>query len=1537
MVSYMNSKEDRKNNAVYSDSSDKKYSEIKFNKKFLEAIYKKLTGLAGRTPIHLMAVPGRMKNRLDLCDLSIANVEPDLDLFSGKAVPKTDGYAKKFLETLLTKDKFDFKFSWEDKKITSMDSEAKDALTIVGKRLNSMLIDNEDVFIDTGLKNFGFGYPLLVLPDPKDKDKAVIAPIFIWSLDICHSNRKNEWIISKTEDSPIKMNEILVSYIENTMKLKLLRLEAEDLDDGILQADEIQKYLKDLIKKLNIKHDDLNLRLEPVGTKERLVKLCSENGFIQWSGVFGLYRSQKETIIESVLELENNIDSFNEQQLELKPFSTSSEASFETDPSQSEIIRTLNDNEFKIIQGPPGTGKSQAISAIISNALANKAKTLVVCEKKTALEVLKRNLEEKGLDTFCIVVDDVNKDRKAVVNKARGLQEYNPNKAFNAAAFERDQQEFLTLRAKINECYGNSSEKVLGDYTWTDVIGLYLKYSKLPTFDKVKEGLKEFAESKFDFDMQEFVEFCSLVKVGHERYSICKHIDQKAFDLLDINALKDVSISYNIETQDNISLVRKRINDVSAFLKNNYCELGKATINTTEKTLNDYIKVFESYVEQIEKAKNLENLNTDYKSKVHFFQAVNDLDIEFSKTAKSLNIPYDKVNFVVSEVEKSIKDTEKLDKTTERFVADAQKLHGIEINLQSDSASVKEFVGIAKELSCSINNTTKKLAGDYVPLKFDDKIAEKLEHLSIIMANTQSIKGNCDSGKEVLGEEFSEYKGGLFSRLLSKKAAEAFKYYKNIELKYKEIGKTLKNFAKAYNDDIDSEGAFNDEVHTPGEMIKIVENVSEKASIRQSKLCAELVALLVDIDKSVSGLQEEIWASNAEINELINSICEKISVYQNSCHVNIKTLKAILQCQSHIADTDELLLSKFPGLKSKDLKYDTVENYIVRLKSMLEKIDALENQLEDLEQYMTWMDVFKPGKQLFEVLMLEEDDYLWEDLFKGAYYYYFLLNYASKNKKRFLTSTKENYLQILRDLFLKLQNNNTKKIFNIWHDIRENAIYNLDSAFGFKALFALKRGKYAKKLSLRQIIERDFDSFTDLFPVVMVNPIVANALLPLQQGLFNLVIFDEASQLRIEDVYTSMIRGQYKIIAGDKHQMPPSNWFAKNADNSNLDDEEDDDLTLASTDVESLLEYAEHFKNAKQFASHLDFHYRSKHPALIEFSNCAFYGSNLCPLPNRLAETTPFEYHYIAGAYVDRMNKDEAFKVVEIIRNLPRDSKGKLPSVGIATFNVQQRNLIKNLLHEIEIEDEDFAKICTELNQNKDPLFVKNLENIQGDERDIIIISTTYGPGADNKFREQFVINRQEGYRLLNVLITRAKQRLIVLTSIPESKFLDYKARLDEAQENNKTGIFYAYLAYVRAHANHEFDVAKAVLKDISKYSYEEPRRDLDETAYGLTESPFEEEVYEELVSLLPKESIHPQYKVGGYRLDFLLTVGDKRIALECDGKAYHQSEEAFVEDMQRQKILEGYGYIFYRIWSTSWFTNKEKEVLKLKRFLEQL
>ncbi len=555
----------------------------------------------------------------------------------------------------------------------------------------------------------------------------------------------------------------------------------------------------------------------------------------------------------------------------------------------------------------------------------------------------------------------------------------------------------------------------------------------------------------------------------------------------------------------------------------------------------------------------------------------------------------------------------------------------------------------------------------------------------------------------------------------------------------------------------------------------------------------------------------------------------------------------------------------------------------------------------------------------------------WKNIFIAWYYRGALLNFEENNENGFHKS--DSKLQQLSTLYSELEKEQIQQIKSVWGGNRSHQLGKIN--FNFNTLYNLRKNNAGPKNSLRKIIEKDFDLFTSLFPVILTNPVAANAILPLEQGLFNIVIFDEASQLRISDTFTSLIRGQYKIIAGDEHQMPPSNYFQSNAQLLEADDDEDDDVFNESdeqailAESESLLQYASDLQNINK--SYLDFHYRSKHPALIDFSNNAFYGGNLVPFPPQEVYK-PIEFRAVNGRYETRTNPAEVAEILKIIENeVHPDNNGKYPSIGIATFNINQRNLITESLNAAAENSTVFANKLQELRERG--LFVKNLENIQGDEKDIIIISTTYGIKPDGKFSQNFArLNRIEGYKLLNVLVTRAKDKLYVCTSIPREKYLAYQEAIKN-EGNNKKGILYAYLAYAEAVSNNEFDSLEGILKTLKEQSFEKPR--VVSSSDGLSESPFEEEVNDLLVDEFGKENVVQQYKIGGFRLDFIIKTKAKNIVLECDGKAYHSSEEAYAYDMYRQKELENMGFTVYRIWSTNWFQDKEIEMQKLKQFVE--
>jgi superfamily I DNA and/or RNA helicase/transcription elongation GreA/GreB family factor/very-short-patch-repair endonuclease len=482
-----------------------------------------------------------------------------------------------------------------------------------------------------------------------------------------------------------------------------------------------------------------------------------------------------------------------------------------------------------------------------------------------------------------------------------------------------------------------------------------------------------------------------------------------------------------------------------------------------------------------------------------------------------------------------------------------------------------------------------------------------------------------------------------------------------------------------------------------------------------------------------------------------------------------------------------------------------------------------------------------------------------------------------------------------------------------------------------------------KRLSLRQIVQYDADLFSTFFPIILTSPDVASNLFKGMNGYFDIVMFDEASQLRLEDNLPAILKGKQIVIAGDEHQMPPSNYFSKVFDGM-VEDEEDleeetefvidrDDILMS---CESLLDFGSELNFQKK---HLDFHYRSRHPFLIDFSNYAFYNQRLKPLPNNF-EYLPIKYVQVNGTFSEHTNEAEADMVLSIIeKNINRLPNGEYPTVGVATFNIMQRNLIKSKI----LERQKFSKYnefnakIQELEENG--MFIKNLENIQGDERDVIILSTTYGIGKDGKFAQRFgPINHSKGYKLLNVIITRAKFKVYVCSSIPEQVFMNYKEYLTTEGSNNKRAVFYAYLAYSKAVSEANNDLRLSVLTTLSENTSKSAG--FDAFKGQDLESPFEEEVYQSLADHFGTDKLIPQMQFGGFRIDIVYNSqvsGVPKIAIECDGAKYHSSREAYLYDTHRQKILESHDFVFHRIWSTNWWRNAGRETTKLVDFIKNV
>jgi very-short-patch-repair endonuclease len=438
-----------------------------------------------------------------------------------------------------------------------------------------------------------------------------------------------------------------------------------------------------------------------------------------------------------------------------------------------------------------------------------------------------------------------------------------------------------------------------------------------------------------------------------------------------------------------------------------------------------------------------------------------------------------------------------------------------------------------------------------------------------------------------------------------------------------------------------------------------------------------------------------------------------------------------------------------------------------------------------------------------------------------------------------------------------------------------------------------------RHLPIRQLMSRAGKSMTALKPCFLMSPLSVAQYLPPGEMHFDLVVMDEASQIRPEDAIGAIARGTNCVIVGDPKQLPPTSFF-DGADPTDGDELEDQTLIV---NTESILDVC----LTQLPMRRLTWHYRSQHERLIQFSNDQFYDGELKIFPSP-AQDSPT--HGVRGTLVTApsyrkggYNRGEAEVVVQkAVWHLRR---GGNDSLGIVAMNKRQAEEIELLLEAELRKDAGLERRVSEMHP---PLFVKNLENVQGDERDIILISTTYGPSAPGEpVAQRFgPINSDVGHRRLNVIATRAKKCVEVITSLrPSDILVGNNARVG-------TRAFRDYLSYV--------------------FTGKVPDRG--SFTGRAAESPFEEAVAYHIRAM--GLECEPQIGVAGFFVDIGIRHPDRPgeflLGVECDGATYHSSRSVRDRDRLRQEILESKGWRIHRIWSTSWFYDRGTEIARLRK-----
>lgn len=493
-------------------------------------------------------------------------------------------------------------------------------------------------------------------------------------------------------------------------------------------------------------------------------------------------------------------------------------------------------------------------------------------------------------------------------------------------------------------------------------------------------------------------------------------------------------------------------------------------------------------------------------------------------------------------------------------------------------------------------------------------------------------------------------------------------------------------------------------------------------------------------------------------------------------------------------------------------------------------------------------------------------------------------------------------IENLRRMDQQLQTQTRKDIYNtilgrISDTVAAIKVENAQLSALKKAISSGGRGT-----TVRKLFAEHTDLLLELCPCLLMSPLSVAQYLPMRNDLVDLVIFDEASQIPTSKAVGTLARGKSAMVVGDVNQMPPTSFFNSiTVDEDNLDTE----------DLESILDDCLALNVP---GTSLTWHYRSRHESLIAFSNAHFYDNKLLTFPSARDRNSHVRLQLVENGVFERgkgrRNPLEAKAVIEQLQSMSRDEAYRDMSVGIITFNIEQQELIEEQLREACRSDETLSAWCA---RSTEPLFVKNLENVQGDERDVILFSVGYGPDAAGKVSMNFgPLNKEGGWRRLNVAVSRARHEMKVFTSLhPEQ--IDLKRSSARGVKALKDFLEYASGSPLPTQRQRSGDAVSA------SGIRSELCRILQEAGYETVCNVGCSDLRVDVAVVHPE---HPEQYILGILLD---------------GEAYAAAKTTRDRELSHVDVLKGLGWDIHRIWTVDWWDNSRKETTALLKKLKSM
>ena len=1185
----------------------------------------------------------------------------------------------------------------------------------------------------------------------------------------------------------------------------------------------------------------------------------------------------------------------------------------DADASQQDAILMAKRGVSFVLQGPPGTGKSQTITNIIAESLADGKKVLFVSEKMAALDVVHRRLTSAGLDDFCLVLHSYKANKKSVLEQLGKVLNLSQKKATLTDEAYQKLDALQADKTKLND-YANQIYKTIQPlgksiYEANGIVANLESYDDfIFAIDNIRNVTKE-QYNKYGYLLSQFATTvgkmtddyktnpwrnCHLLSVSNEfRHDVNSRLGIlmpiiKNFD----EELADIFVKLHLDTPHTIESVKHIIN-ILAFVKN-------AKNIPSNWILTDEAQSFFDEISEctLLKEKNIELLKS--------FD--NEISILNSNGCVEINANSSVLNSMNDLTSVKIKLENILTTTPYKIWC-------------NDKIQIAEQLLIdAINISNSINTLKNKLLEVYEPEIFT------LDYKAIL----SRIKTEYTSFTKVFKKEYKQDKKSiqaLHKDVVKKITDEEMllvveKLRKIDETKqWYDVNSTLSNtyFEESYFSENTDYVVFEKYIATFKAIKNAIGIVNEIALIhnelseKEYQLKEHYQFLYSGIMSDWNAIRQSLeWAvefknliSNEQISEtFVKAVCQADD-FLESCHQAKESLEELIRSISY-----EFLwfVSNFDN--PKEFEQATLTNLYNRLNACANGLFLLEEWIDfstarttcingGLKDFIRVIELNNIPVQNIMPVFKKRFFRLWLDAVLPEYP-------AVSNFRRKMQETTISEFSMLDKVQFEIAKAR----------IRSKLINDLPSlehfTTGVDEISILKKelSKQRRIMPIRRLFKAIPNLLLTLKPCLMMSPLSVSLFLEAETYKFDIVIFDEASQVCTENAIGAISRAKQVVIAGDSKQLPPTNFFQAAISEGDFDSLDDDDEFDDSNAYESILDEANMLPERT-----LRWHYRSRHEGLIAFSNAKIYNNNLVTFPSNIekAENNGVEYIYVSDGYYDRGGKKgniiEANKVADLVFKHFKEQPHR--SLGVIAFGEVQQQAIETVIRERRIHNQEFESFFVE--DKEEAFFVKNLENVQGDERDTIIFSIGYAKDPAGIFRMNFgPLSKSGGERRLNVAITRAKYNVKLVGSIMPTDI-----NVDKISSEGPK-LLRSYI---------DFAINGQSVLD----------REITESDIVEHDSPFEEAVY----NFLDRKGYKLATQVGcsGYRIDMAVKhptlSGIYVLGIECDGAAYHSARTARERDRLRQDVLENMGWKIYRIWSTDWIKDPVTEGAKLIEAVE--